>query len=83
MIKKNKLLSIDLIRNHRLKYLIYFPEDYLTKMYPLVLFLHGAGERGNNLKDIESHGPTKLVKKWKEISIYNDCTSMSFKPMVV
>ena len=78
MIKKNKLLSINLIRNHRLKYLIYFPEDYLTKMYPLVLFLHGAGERGNNLKDIESHGPTKLVKNGKKfpfIMIAPQCPS--------
>ena len=57
MIKKNKLLSIDLIRNHRLKYLIYFPEDYLTKMYPLVLFLHGSCGRRSKIEtqDKEFH----------------------------
>ena len=53
MIKKNKTLSVDMNRSHQLKYLIYLPKDYLTKKYPLVLFLHGAGERGINLKDIE------------------------------
>lgn len=31
-------------------YLVYLPKDYEgVKKFPLVLFLHGAGERGNNL----------------------------------
>jgi len=66
MIKKNKTLSVDMNRSHQLKYLIYLPKDYLTKKYPLVLFLHGAGERGTNLKDIEIHGLPKLVKNGKK-----------------
>ena len=66
MIKKNKTLSVDMNRSHQLKYLIYFPKDYLTKKYPLVLFLHGAGERGTNLKDIEIHGLPKLVRNGKK-----------------
>ena len=66
MIKKNKTLSVDMNRSHQLKYLIYLPKDYLTKKYPLVLFLHGAGERGANLKDIEIHGLPKLVRNGKK-----------------
>ena len=66
MIKKSKTLSVDINRSHQLKYLIYLPKDYLTKKYPLVLFLHGAGERGINLKDIEIHGLPKLVKNGKK-----------------
>ena len=66
MIKKNKTLSVDMNRSHQLKYLIYLPNDYLTKKYPLVLFLHGAGERGSNLKDIEIHGLPKLVRNGKK-----------------
>ena len=66
MIKKNKTLSVDMNRSHQLKYLIYLPNDYLTKKYPLVLFLHGAGERGTNLKDIEIHGLPKLVRNGKK-----------------
>ena len=32
-----------------LKYRILFPENYdKDKKYPLVIFLHGAGERGND-----------------------------------
>ena len=47
----------------KLDYLLYIPEDYnLTKKdYPLVLFLHGAGERGSDLEKIKVHGPPKLV----------------------
>jgi len=66
MIKKNKTLLVDMNRSHQLKYLIYLPKDYLTKKYPLVLFLHGAGERGTNLKDIEIHGLPKLVRNGKK-----------------
>lgn len=46
-------------------YLLYLPEDYLTsqKDFPLILFLHGAGERGNDVSKIEIHGPPKLIAK--------------------
>ena len=42
-----------------LNYLLYLPEGYekeSAKKWPLMLFLHGSGERGNNELD--------LVKKW-------------------
>ena len=46
-----------------LEYLIYFPNDYpyVEKKYPLVLFLHGAGERGSNLSQIKKHGIPKRI----------------------
>jgi len=35
--------------NDTLRYRIMFPENYKPrKKYPVVLFFHGAGERGNN-----------------------------------
>ena len=48
-----------------LDYLIYFPEIYenSTKTFPLVLFLHGAGERGKNLEDIKIHGIPRKVNE--------------------
>ncbi|MBE0535782.1 MAG: prolyl oligopeptidase family serine peptidase [Phycisphaerae bacterium] len=47
-----------------LKYLLYLPKEYGTadKKWPLILFLHGAGERGDNLRQVELHGPPKIVK---------------------
>ena len=40
-----------------LRYRVLFPEGYdASQKYPLVLFLHGAGERGNNNEDQLKHG---------------------------
>ena len=37
-----------------------------SKRWPLVLFLHGAGERGTNLNAVAVHGPPKLVAAGRE-----------------
>jgi predicted peptidase len=48
-------------------YLLYLPKDYDTKeSWPLVLFLHGAGERGNDLELVKKHGPPKLISEGKD-----------------
>jgi predicted peptidase len=36
------------------------------KRWPLLLFLHGAGERGTDLALVAKHGPPKLVAQKKE-----------------
>jgi predicted peptidase len=33
-----------------------------TNRWPLIVFLHGAGERGTNLSKVAVHGPPKVVK---------------------
>ena len=49
-------------------YLLYLPKDYDgEKSFPLMLFLHGAGERGNNLEKVKAHGPPKLIEAGKEM----------------
>jgi predicted peptidase len=51
------------------RYLLYLPEDYARdsqKSWPLVIFLHGAGERGDDLEKIKLHGPPMLVAKGKQ-----------------
>jgi predicted peptidase len=44
-------------------YLLYLPEGYEEgdAAWPLVLFLHGAGERGDSLALLKRHGPPKLI----------------------
>src|ERR1041385_6417417 len=53
----------------RADYLLYLPKDYSAKSrqrWPLILFLHGAGERGSDLSKVAAHGPPKLVKQGKD-----------------
>jgi len=51
-----------------LRYWLYLPPEYEAKeddKWPLVLFLHGAGERGDDLEKVKIHGPPKLVSQGK------------------
>lgn len=46
------------------KYLLTLPEGYgkdPAKKWPLLVFLHGAGERGDDLSLLKKHGPHKLI----------------------
>ena len=47
----------------KLGYLLFLPKDYATdgRKWPVMLFLHGSGERGDDLKLVKVHGPPKLV----------------------
>ena len=45
-------------------YLLTLPEGYdadPAKKWPLLVFLHGAGERGSDLNLLKKHGPPKLI----------------------
>lgn len=51
-----------------MKYLLYLPKDYEQKpSWPLLLFLHGKGERGDNLELVKKHGPPKLIAAGKAL----------------
>ena len=42
------------------RYLVQFPSAYredLNRSWPLLLFLHGAGERGTDIEQVTRHGP--------------------------
>ncbi|MEZ6055816.1 MAG: prolyl oligopeptidase family serine peptidase [Planctomycetaceae bacterium] len=50
-----------------LQYLLYLPEDYeKQEKWPLLVFLHGSGERGDDLDKVAVHGPPKLIKGGKQ-----------------
>ena len=49
-----------------LEYLIYLPKDYVqnsNKKWPLILFLHGAGERGDNVEFVHLWGPPNIAEE--------------------
>ena len=51
----------------KLNYLLYLPKDYESQeKWPLLLFLHGAGERGDDLNRVKVHGPPKLIEAGKD-----------------
>ncbi|HPC95888.1 MAG TPA: prolyl oligopeptidase family serine peptidase [Sedimentisphaerales bacterium] len=60
-------LRTEIARKVEIDYLLYLPEGYGEKdqKWPLMLFLHGAGERGDNLDLVKKHGPAKLVEQGK------------------
>ncbi|MFN2187886.1 MAG: alpha/beta hydrolase-fold protein [Candidatus Promineifilaceae bacterium] len=50
----------------RLPYLLHIPSEYgqdKGKKWPLILFLHGAGERGDDMKILREFGPAKEAEK--------------------
>jgi predicted peptidase len=67
------------------KYLLYLPEGYSHSgpAWPMMLFLHGAGERGDDLEKVKVHGPPKIVEGRKDfpfIVVSPQCPSDSWWP---
>ncbi len=63
----SKALKKDVIVRVELGYLLSVPKDYDTKdSWPVVLFLHGSGERGDDLELVKMHGPPKLINEGKD-----------------
>ena len=57
-----KQLHITRTKTVDLNYLLFLPRDYAKdeqKRWPLILFLHGAGERGSDVWKVATHGPPK------------------------
>lgn len=54
------------VKSLQLEYLLFLPQGYSEdkeRRWPLMLFLHGAGERGTNIAKVTVHGPPKIVKE--------------------
>ncbi len=60
-----KLISKSCDNKFNMNYEVFYPEDY--KELPLLIFLHGAGERGGVLEHVERHGVPKLILEGREI----------------
>ena len=56
-------------RRHILPFALYLPKDFDSdpdKKWPLLIFLHGAGERGSDLKAVHRHGPFREIREGRE-----------------
>ena len=64
-----KTFEKEVITRMKLDYLLYLPEGYETseKQYPLILFLHGAGESGSDVNRVKKHGMAKVVETRKDL----------------
>jgi predicted peptidase len=65
--QKPKLFKTTIRVPVQTKYLLHLPDGYRGSKarWPLMLFLHGAGECGSNLAAVAVHGPPKLVASGK------------------
>ena len=61
--QQSRKLHKTVTKTLELDYLLHVPEEYSADgpPTPLILFLHGAGERGDDLEVVKKHGPPKLV----------------------
>ena len=56
------------VGDQQLRYLIQTPTAKIKKPkygWPLLLFLHGYGECGNEIKKVKKHGPPKLIDRFE------------------
>lgn len=68
MSQASKNFEKQIVKTVRFKYLVYMPDDVeysSDKKLPLILFLHGAGERGDDIDLVKKHGIPKLCEEMK------------------
>jgi predicted peptidase len=65
MSQKECSLQQKITKTIRCGYLVFLPAGYnrSKKKWPLILFLHGSGERGDDLKLVKKHGLPKIVEQ--------------------
>ncbi|NHN24160.1 prolyl oligopeptidase family serine peptidase [Flavobacterium jejuense] len=55
-----KKFSTEICQNRTYEYLLHKPKGKEKK--PLIIFLHGSGEKGTDLEKVKVHGPFKYLK---------------------
>src|SRR2546426_12114163 len=61
-----EILNVRIAKTAKVHYLLFLPEGYdarSSELWPMILFLHGAGERGNDPWKVKVHGPPKIAEK--------------------
>jgi predicted peptidase len=54
-------IETESVANHELSYALHRPENTKEKK-PLIIFLHGSGEKGTDIEKVKVHGPFKYLK---------------------
>ncbi len=67
-VQQEKHFEKDITIHVKLNYLLFLPEGYGQgeKRWPLILFLHGAGERGSDVSRVKRNGLPRLLEKKKD-----------------
>jgi predicted peptidase len=68
-IQRGQTLDAKVTVAEKINYLLYLPKDYAKdkqKKWPVLVFLHGSGERGADLNKVKLHGPPKIVETEKK-----------------
>ena len=62
------IIKTDVNLPYEISFRTYLPEGYelSNANFPIIFFLHGVGERGNDLDLVETHGIPKLIKNNKK-----------------
>jgi predicted peptidase len=66
MKQQKQSFSAQIRKNVSLNYLLYLPKGYhdtSDTTWPLILFLHGMGERGEDLELVKKHGIPKVIEE--------------------
>lgn len=66
------------VRTNVYDYLLHLPADYAGRpgeRWPLILFLHGSGERGADVARVAVHGPPKLLHSGAKLSPTEDAVA--------
>jgi len=86
MSQKDCSFTAQITKTVGLDYLLFLPQDYGTepkKTWPLILFLHGMGERGDDLELVKKHGLARILDEknaFEFIVVSPQCPGDSFWP---
>lgn len=58
---ENGKIKTEINQKRELNYILHIPAEIKEKK-PLIIFLHGSGEKGNDIEKVKTHGPFKYLK---------------------
>jgi predicted peptidase len=63
-----KVFAGSVVKKVGYRYLLDLPQDYAQKPdWPLLVFLHGSGERGSDISTVSIYGPPLEIRKGRKI----------------